>query len=127
MLREVGLEPVLVSLGESQPSQKHPTHPGRVKQKAANPTPPGSQAGRARTRFRGRKRPRGGKFAPMAVHLALLLSLLGNTVGLVFGASSEVLIEEGGYADVGQAENRRVVMQKGEGPQFALVVLLISL
>ncbi|CAJ1372255.1 unnamed protein product [Effrenium voratum] len=43
-----------------------------------------------------------GKFAPMAVHLALLLSLLGNTVGLVFGASSEVLIEEGGYADVGQ-------------------------
>lgn len=43
-----------------------------------------------------------GKFAPMAVHLALLLTLLGNTVGLVFGSSSEVLVGDGGYADIGK-------------------------
>ena len=43
-----------------------------------------------------------GKFAPMVVHLALLLSLAGNVVGLVFGASSEVLIEDGGSADLGR-------------------------
>ena len=43
-----------------------------------------------------------GKFAPMAVHLALLLTLAGNTVGLVFGSSSEVLVGDGGYADIGK-------------------------
>ncbi|CAE7282694.1 CCS1 [Symbiodinium sp. CCMP2456] len=43
-----------------------------------------------------------GKFAPMVVHLALLLSLAGNVVGLVFGASSEVMIEDGGAADLGR-------------------------
>ncbi|CAE7567287.1 CCS1, partial [Symbiodinium pilosum] len=43
-----------------------------------------------------------GKFAPMVVHLALLLSLAGNVVGLVFGASSEVMIEDGGRADLGR-------------------------
>lgn len=43
-----------------------------------------------------------GKFAPMAVHLALLLTLLGNTVGLVFGSSSEVMVGDGGYADIGK-------------------------
>eukprot|EP00933_Yihiella_yeosuensis_P038299 TRINITY_DN32238_c0_g1_i1.p1 TRINITY_DN32238_c0_g1~~TRINITY_DN32238_c0_g1_i1.p1 ORF type:complete len:610 (+),score=127.75 TRINITY_DN32238_c0_g1_i1:67-1896(+) len=43
-----------------------------------------------------------GKFAPMVVHLALLLCLAGNTVGLVFGASSEIMIGDGGYADMGK-------------------------
>ena len=43
-----------------------------------------------------------GKFAPMAVHLALLLTLLGNAVGLIFGSSSEVLVGDGGYADIGR-------------------------
>ncbi|CAE8629599.1 unnamed protein product [Polarella glacialis] len=43
-----------------------------------------------------------GKFAPMIVHLALLLCLVGNTVGLVFGVSSEVIIGDGGFADVGK-------------------------
>jgi len=43
-----------------------------------------------------------GKFAPMVVHLALLLSLAGNAVGLIFGASSEVMIGDGGFADIGQ-------------------------
>lgn len=43
-----------------------------------------------------------GKFAPMAVHLALLLTLAGNAVGLIFGSSSEVLVGDGGYADIGR-------------------------
>lgn len=43
-----------------------------------------------------------GKFAPMFVHLALILSLLGNTVGLLFGSSSEVMIGDGGEADLGR-------------------------
>lgn len=56
-----------------------------------------------------------GKFAPMVVHLAMLLSLAGNTVGLIFGASSEVMIGDGGFADVG-----RVVEQgrRAKGPLY---------
>jgi len=43
-----------------------------------------------------------GKFAPMVVHLSLLLVLLGGAAGIVFGASSEVIIGDGGVADIGQ-------------------------
>lgn len=59
-----------------------------------------------------------GKFAPMLVHLALLLCLAGNTVGLVFGASSEVLIGDGGFADLGK------VLEAGrrtKGPLYDLL------
>merc|ERR1711963_364512 len=38
----------------------------------------------------------------MFVHLALLLSLAGNTLNLLFGTSSEVMIGDGGFADVGK-------------------------
>ena len=59
-----------------------------------------------------------GKFAPMVVHLALLLSLAGNVVGLVFGASSEVLIEDGGSADLGRVLEAG---RRAKGPLYDLL------
>jgi len=58
-----------------------------------------------------------GKFAPIVVHLALLLCLAGGAVGLLFGSSSEVLIKDGGQADMGAVleQGRRI-----KGPLYAL-------
>jgi len=59
-----------------------------------------------------------GKFAPMLVHLALLLCLVGGAAGLLFGASSEVLVKDGGLADLG------AVLEQGrraKGPLYDLL------
>lgn len=56
-----------------------------------------------------------GKFAPMVVHVALILCLAGSTAGLLFGASSEVMLGDGGEAEMG------TVLQRGrraKGPLY---------
>lgn len=56
-----------------------------------------------------------GKFAPMVVHLALLLCLAGGAVGLLFGASSEVMVGDGGRADLGAALEQG---RRAKGPLY---------
>jgi len=58
-----------------------------------------------------------GKFAPIVVHLALLLCLAGGAAGLLFGSSSEVLLKDGGRADMGAVleQGRRI-----KGPLYDL-------
>lgn len=42
-----------------------------------------------------------GKFAPMVVHVGLLLTLIGGAVGIAIGSSSDVMLGDGGDANFG--------------------------
>jgi len=59
-----------------------------------------------------------GKFAPMMVHLALLLCLAGGAVGLIFGASSEVVLSNGAQADLGQVLDKG---RRAKGPLYEIL------
>lgn len=59
-----------------------------------------------------------GKFAPMVVHLAMILCLLGSTAGLLFGASSEVMLGDGGVVDMGKVLERG---RRAKGPLYDML------
>jgi len=59
-----------------------------------------------------------GKFAPMVVHLALLLCLAGGAAGILFGASSEVMVKDGGTADLGRVLD---VGRRAKGPLYDML------
>jgi len=59
-----------------------------------------------------------GRIAPMFVHVALLLCLAGGAAGILFGASSEVLIKDGGIADMGKVLDQG---RRAKGPLYDLL------
>lgn len=56
-----------------------------------------------------------GKFAPMVVHLSLLLCLLGGAAAILVGAAGEVMIGDGGLADIGEVLERG---RRSKGPLY---------
>lgn len=56
-----------------------------------------------------------GKFAPMMVHFSLILCLLGGAAGILIGAAGEVMIGDGGLADIGQVLERG---RRSKGPLY---------
>mmetsp|Transcript_109994 Transcript_109994/g.350283 ORF Transcript_109994/g.350283 Transcript_109994/m.350283 type:complete len:649 (-) Transcript_109994:126-2072(-) len=58
-----------------------------------------------------------GKFAPMIVHLSLLLILMGGAAGLIFGSSSEVIIPDGDTANMGKVLD---LGRRNKGPLYEM-------
>jgi len=59
-----------------------------------------------------------GKFAPLMVHISLVLILLGGAAGLAIGASSEVMVGDGGQATMGAVLDRG---RRDKGPLYSML------
>jgi len=59
-----------------------------------------------------------GKFAPMMVHVSLVIILLGGAAGLALGSSSEVMVGDGGEVTMGSVLDRG---RREKGPLYAML------
>mmetsp|Transcript_8593 Transcript_8593/g.15410 ORF Transcript_8593/g.15410 Transcript_8593/m.15410 type:complete len:610 (-) Transcript_8593:77-1906(-) len=59
-----------------------------------------------------------GKFAPLMVHVSLVIILLGGAAGLALGSSSEVMVGDGGEVTMGSVLDRG---RREKGPLYSLL------